>query len=165
MTVTAQRIRGIHVLFGMLAFFGLVIAVNVTFVVFALDTFPGEDVRRSYLQGLNYNETLAERRAQALQGWQAQAELTGAASNAELRVVLRDAQGAPLNGATLTGDLRWPANERLDRTLTFEPRGAGVYAASLGALHQGRWTLRARAEDDHDGALDFQAELTWPSTR
>jgi len=163
--VSTFRVRGVHVLIGMALFFGAVIAINVAFVVAAVQSFPGEDVRRSYLQGLKYNETLTERRAQSLRGWQARVELAESGSGAEVRVILQDADGAPLEGASVAGELRWPTDARLDRALAFEARGGGVYAAPLGALHQGRWTLRARADGGDGAALDFQAELTWPSTR
>lgn len=156
-------LRGWHVLTLMLGFFGTVIAVNVTFVTLALGSFPGEDVRRSYLQGLNYNQTLAERREQAARGWQASAALREAEGGAVVEVVLRDAAGAPLNGLETTGALRWPNAERLDHALTFEGRGYGRYVAPVSALHPGRWMLRARAVDAQGEALDFEAELTWRS--
>jgi hypothetical protein len=31
-------------------------------------------------------------------------------------------------------------------------------------LHEGRWVLRAHAADPNRGALDFEAELIWPSS-
>jgi hypothetical protein len=45
----------------LLTFFGVVIGVDVAFSVLAVRTFPGEDIRNSYVQGNHYNETLAER--------------------------------------------------------------------------------------------------------
>lgn len=163
--MSTMRIRGGHVLLGMLAFFAAVIAVNVTFVVLALQSFPGEDVRRSYLQGLNYNQTLADRRAQEALGWTAEAALVETADGAAVEVTLRDSAGAPLEGAVATGELRWPTSERFDRSLTFTPRGNGRYAAPVEDLAPGRWRLRAHAEQGEDRALDFEAELTWPSRR
>jgi nitrogen fixation protein FixH len=161
---TPFEIRGVHVLWAMLAFFGAVIAVNVGFVVAAIESFPGEDVRRSYLQGLAYNDTLAERRTQAAQGWRASATLDAAEEGALLEVIMRDADGAPIDGLETEGVLRWPSAERFDHALRFEPAGEGRYVARLGALHAGRWILRARAADRNRGALDFEAELTWPSS-
>jgi nitrogen fixation protein FixH len=156
------EVRGVHVLVAMLLFFGAVIGVNVAFAVAAIGSFPGEDVRRSYLQGLSYNDTLATRRTQAAQGWRATAALRQTEHGALLEVIMRDANGAPINGLETQGALRWPSAERLDRALDFESAGEGRYVARLGVLHAGRWILRARAADPDRGALDFEAELTWP---
>lgn len=156
------ELKGWHVLAAMLAFFAAIIAVNVGFAIVAVESFPGEDVRRSYLQGLNYNDALAERRRQAALGWQASAALAGAGGQARLVVELHDRDGAPLSGLTLRGDLRWPADERLDRALAFAPDGEGRYVAPLDGLQPGYWRLRARAEGANDAALDFEAELASP---
>lgn len=153
-------LRGWHVLAMMLGFFGAVIAVNIAFAVFAVGTFPGEDVRHSYLQGLNYNETLAERHAQAATGWRAEAGLTKEGADTVLRVALLTRDGAPIEDARVEGALRWPTDSRRDRALTFQSRGHGVYVAPLGNLPDGDWRLRARAETPH-GALDFESELAW----
>jgi nitrogen fixation protein FixH len=159
--VTPFVLRGWHVLAAMLAFFGVVIGVNIAFAVIAVRSFPGEDVQRSYLQGLNYNETIAARRAQAALGWQADAALSRDGEDAVLTVDLRARDGAPLDGAALTGALRWPTDSRLDHALIFSALGGGRYVARLGALHDGRWLLRAHAADAAGGALDFDSELTW----
>lgn len=162
MNAATGKVKGAHVLAALLAFFAIVIAVNVTFVVFAVQSFPGEDVRRSYLQGLNYNATIAERRAQAAIGWGATAALSGQ-DGGIVEVALRDAEGAPLNGLTLAGALRWPTDGRRDHELVFESHGQGRYVARVPALVAGRWVLRARAERSDGQGLDFEAELTWPS--
>lgn len=162
MSTASFEIRGWHVLATILAFFATIIAVNVTFAVYAVRSFPGEDVRRSYLQGLHYNDTLTERRAQAALGWRVSTELRGDGDGAVLEVVLRTRDAAAINGAALTGELEWPTNSRLDHALTFEPQGGGRYVARLGVLNAGRWRLRARADQGSD-ALDFESELTWPS--
>lgn len=159
-------LTGRHVLIGLVVFFGAVIAVNVAFAVAAVRSFPGEDVRRSYLQGLAYNDTLADRRAQEALGWQAAAAFrTAEDGGAVLEVVLRTSDGAPLDGAEVNGDLRRAATARFDREFALTPIGGGRYAVDLGVLETGRWLLRARAADARDGALDFEAELTWSARR
>lgn len=165
MTLARTELRGIHVLVGLLAFFGAVIAVNVAFAVVAVRSFPGEDVRRSYLQGLRYNDTLAERRAQAALGWRASAVLDASAAGAVLNVEISAREGRALDGLTLRGELQWPTDSRLDQALTFEPRGGGAYSARLGDLPSGRWRLRARAENPAGQSLDLESELAWPNSR
>jgi nitrogen fixation protein FixH len=162
MSTARGEIRGWHVMTALLAFFGVVIAVNAAFIVFAVRTFPGEDVRRSYLQGLRFNDTLEERRTQSELGWQAGAVLEEGEAGVILEVTLRERDGAPLTGANLSGNLQWPTDAHLDRTLVFERAGAGRYISHLDDLSAGRWRLRARAQRD-DGALDLESELTWRS--
>ena len=154
------QIEGRHVLAGMVLFFGSVIAVNIVFIVAAVNSFPGEDVRRSYTQGLNYNQTLAERHEQAAQGWRARAALIDTSSGPAVEVIVLDRNGAPLT-VEATGALRWPMDSRRDHELAFESRGAGRYIAPLRELEAGRWELRARAVDAAGRALDFEADLLW----
>lgn len=156
------ELKGWHVLAALLAFFAAVIAVNVGFAIVAMDSFPGEDVRRSYLQGLNYNDAIAERRRQAALGWQAQAAIEHESGQARLVVHLRDRDGRALNTLALSGDLRWPPDERLDRSLSFTPESGGRYVALLPDLRPGSWRLRARAVGAEGAALDFEAELASP---
>lgn len=157
------EIRGVHVLWAMLVFFGVIIAVNVAFAMIAVRSFPGEDVRRSYLQGLQYNDTLAERRAQAGLGWRATAALAARASGPVLEISLSDRNGAAIESAHIEGQLQSPVDARHDRALAFEAIGGGRYRALLDGLPEGRWRLRARAESD-GGARDFESELTWPAS-
>lgn len=166
MSVAAKRsfvLRGWHVLAGMIAFFGTVIAVNIYFAVVALGTFPGEDVTHPYIQGLEYNRTIAERRAQLAMGWHATAGLQGARNATMLVIDLHQRDGTPLNGARVEGALRWPADSHRDRALRFQQDGPGRYVARLGALNEGDWDLRARATQGAR-ALDFEADLAWPLT-
>ena len=150
------ELRGWHVLVMLLLFFGAIIGVNVAFAVAAVSTFPGEDVQRSYIQGLHYNQTLAERRAQASLGWRAAAALTGG----QVVVTLSDRNGAPLQAARVTGELERPTDARFDRELQFADAGSGRYVADARGLLEGHWRLRARAESGGE-ALDFESELQW----
>jgi nitrogen fixation protein FixH len=154
------QISGRHVLFAMLAFFASIIAVNVGFAIVAVRSFPGEDTPRSYLQGLRYNDTLAERQNQAALGWRATTGLSAHGSGAALLVSLNDRAGVAIDGAELSGDLQWPAASRYDRRLNFEALGGGRYRALVSDLAAGRWRLRARAERGGE-ALDFESDLTW----
>lgn len=163
-TARPFTLNGLHVLIAMLTFFVAIVAVNVAFVVLAVKSFPGEDVRRSYLQGLNYNATIAERRGQAARGWGAGAALVSRDGAAVLEVTLRDDAGAAISNARLTGELRRPMTSRFDRSLEFIAVGEGIYRARVGAIEQGAWRLRARASAANGEALDFGAELTWPAS-
>jgi nitrogen fixation protein FixH len=145
-------LKGWHVLVAMVMFFGIIFAVNTVFITTALNTFPGEETRRSYVQGLEYNQVIEARRAQAELGWSASANL------AEERVLIevRDADGAPVTGLRLIGELQHPANMSADRDLVLTEVRDGVYAAGAGDLPDGRWTLAARAEGETPFELETQ---------
>ena len=51
-TAPRGKLTGWHVLWIMLGFFGLMFTVNGIFLYHAITSFPGEDVKKSYLQGL-----------------------------------------------------------------------------------------------------------------
>jgi nitrogen fixation protein FixH len=144
------RLKGWHVLAAMVAFFGVIFSVNAFFITTALRTFPGEETRRSYVQGLAYNDVIAEREAQAALGWTAAANLTPT----QVLVAVNDADGAPVSNLQLVGALQHPANMQLDRALVFEELRPGVYAAAAQSLDEGLWTLTAEAEGDTPFALE-----------
>lgn len=138
------KVRGWHVLAAMVGFFSIIFAVNIVFITLALGSFPGEEERRSYMQGLAYNEVIDERRAQANLGWRAAANLV------DDRVLIRvtDASDGPVTGLALEGALQHPADMEFDRALRFTEVRAGVYAAPVEDLPDGRWILSAQAIGD-----------------
>ena len=144
------RVKGWHVLAIIVSFFGVVFTVNAIFITTALNTFPGEETRRSYVQGRDYNQVVDARRAQEALGWSATANLT------EERVLIdvRDADGQPVTGLRLEGVLQHPASMSYDRDLVFTEVRDGVYAAGVGDLPEGRWTLSAEAAGEQPFALE-----------
>lgn len=162
-SATGFVLKGWHVLTVLLAFFAIVIGVDVAFSVIAMRTFPGEDVKRSYVQGNHYNETLAARARQAKLGWRATAEIAARGGQRAIVVTFHDAAGAPLNDLKVTGGLRRPATADADRLLTFSPAQAGardgVYVATAPGLAAGVWDLQATAARGGD-TFDVRARLT-----
>jgi nitrogen fixation protein FixH len=158
------ELRGWHVFTAIGLFFAVVIAANAVFAVMAVRSFPGEDVRHSYVQGLHFNDTLAARRSQAQLGWRARAGFATAPDGTVIEVSLVDSGGAPID-AILSGELERPTDSRFDQRLRFEPSGPGRYVAQIGALPPGLWRLRAHADGGDGGALDFEAELQWRMQR
>ncbi|MFT3728128.1 MAG: FixH family protein [Terricaulis sp.] len=156
------ELRGWHVLVWLLVFFGVIISVNVYFAFAAVGTFPGEDVTHPYIQGLEYNRTLAEHRAQQAQGWRVDAGFAQSPRGAQLQINLHDRNGAPIRGASLNGVLRWPTDSHRDRQLAFHEQTNGLYVADLNGLSEGDWDLRATATSNDHRSLDFEADLTWP---
>lgn len=156
MAPTARRekeLTGQHVLIMLLAFFGIMLSVNVYFTVMAVKSFSGEDVPRSYRQGLDYNQTLESRAAQNELGWSAHVNAVAD----RVIVEVRSASGEPIDNLQLTGGLHHPATLSNDQTLTFTPDGNGRYVAKIFGL-QGRWKLKAIAVEDQ-AEFRFESDL------
>src|SRR5690606_26303783 len=119
MTSTAAKSRfelnGWHVLAGVVGFFAVIIAVDLVFVIQAVRTYPGEVSVTPYEDGLAYNKRIAQLEAQEQLGWTAGV----AAEPGAVLVKLRDEQGRPLTGLTVTGKLKRPATEVGAKSLTF----------------------------------------------
>ncbi|NNE58087.1 MAG: FixH family protein [Hellea sp.] len=157
MTERAQkRLTGRHVWYWLIGFFGIMIIANAAFVYFAVTSFRGEDVPRSYRQGLEYNQTIQKRRDQNKLGWQASYNIlkTEAGQN-QLILALKDKDGARLSDLSIEATLRHPTDTDLDRTLSFSQISPGLYQAK-GPIPLGQWQLRARAN---------QAQTTFDFTR
>lgn len=131
-----REIKGHHVLIGLLVFFAVIIAVNAVFLTQAIRTFRGEDEPRSYIQGINYNDTLERRDAQAALGWTAVSTVDAEG----VRLEITDADGQGVTGLMMDARLRHPADSSLDIPLTLRGDGPGVYRAPA-EIPPGRWTL------------------------
>ena len=142
--LTGWKVAGI-----LLGSFGVVLAVNIFFVVKAVATFPGEDVQRPYLQGLDFNHELARRAEQARLGWQA--TIAGAldkSGRAHIVVTLVGRDGAPVQKLALRGELRHPADENKDQQVSFKEDG-GRYAADIAHVTPGAWDVLVSSSDSH----------------
>lgn len=156
----AGALKGGHVLMALLCFFAVVIAVNATFIVLAVRTFPGEDERRSYLQGLHFNQTLTMRAEQARLGWNADAMMTQGAAGAVAIAEFRDTALQPVTGLTITGRLRRPSTTQDDISLAFEETQPGRYEARAGDPADGGWILHGMATRGTE-RFEFEQRFTW----
>ncbi|MFN3910533.1 FixH family protein [Hyphomonas sp.] len=146
-----------HALMWFLGFFGFMFAVNGIFLWTAITTFPGEDVDKSYLAGIDYNAELARRSYQAEQGWRAEIGLSDPASASEIRVVLLDRENTALAAKTVLVTLRHPADRKLDQMVDLTPVGGGAYTGPLTGLEAGTWTALVTA-DIEPGKEGFEFE-------
>lgn len=141
------RITGRHVLFTLLAFFGIVIAVNIAFVHLALDSWTGLTDHDSYRTGLSWNRTLERDAAQKALGWSTDVDtrLTGPAAGDgrafEVTLTIRDRAGQPVTGLVFTGEARHPVLEVGDRPLSFVDAGGGVYKGTAVLPSAANWEL------------------------
>lgn len=150
------EVRGWHVLAGVSAFFAVVIAVDASFTVLAVRTFPGQVSVTPYEDGLLYNRHIAQLEAQARLGWRAAA----GAEPGQVVLTFLDQKDRPLSGLTITGRLERPATEAGRIPLTFAQIGPGRYAAPAGRI-DGTWDLTAEAHGATGGAFVAERRLTW----
>lgn len=134
---------------------GLVVVVNGVMVIFALSTFTGITTPRPYDRGRTYNDVLEEAARQEALGWQPQVEFAGG----QLRVRVRDAVGAPVQGR-LAGVLQRPlARDALP--LEFRPAGLGAWVAEVAPPLPGQWEARLILHG-REGALEIRQRIMAP---
>lgn len=129
-------LTGRKVLAILLAFFGTIIAVNLTMAYFAIGTFPGLDVKNSYVASQSFDD---DRAAQEALGWVVDVSYL----DGELLVAIVDKAGKPADVAILNAIVGRPTHVRDDQTPEFQQRG-GVFKARM-SLNPGLWNLRMKA--------------------
>ncbi len=153
-------IRGKHVLFAMLGLFGLVIAVNLVFVYFALNTFTGVTRENPYQDGLAYNQVLEARHAQRELGWQGEVTLrTDAGGGEQVVLKLSDRTGGALSELDVSGKLRRPTHSGMDQSLTWRSDAPGTYVAEVSLPARGNWDLEVAADDGRSAHFEMKARL------
>lgn len=135
-----RRFTGRHMLVIMLAFFGVIIAVNVVMMTFALRSWTGLVVPNTYVASQQFNQRSQEGRAQAALGWRG--ELAIREGRISYALVSAGQAPVPLDGVTAT--LRRPVGEEV-LTVELEPAGAGVFEAAL-APADGLWIVEIEAQ-------------------
>ncbi|HEX6860086.1 MAG TPA: FixH family protein [Caulobacteraceae bacterium] len=159
MTAIARKpfeIRGWHVLAGIVAFFGVVFAVDGTFMYQAIHTFPGQTVDNPYEAGLAYNRTIAQRQAEAALGWSASVEK----GEGVVRLMILDRTAQPLEGLTVSGKLERPATETGRRMIELKEVAPGLYEAAVNDM-TGAWDFSATARDGAGHVFEAQRRLIW----
>ena len=124
------RFTGWHFTAIITAFFGVVIAVNLTMALFATRTFGGVVVENSYVASQKYNDWLAAAKRQQQLAWSIEPSL-----DAQRRVVI----DLSIDGAEISGFARHPLGREPDVPLTFVTKGARSRTAN--ALPAGRWKM------------------------
>ncbi len=124
----ARKLTGKHVLLMICAFFGVIFVANAIMFYWAFGTFRGEDTKRSYRQGLAYNQTIEKRAAQIASGWTA--DITINPDNT-LGLKITDRDGKTVRALKITGLLKHPAETDLDVELEFAQAADGSYIARL----------------------------------
>jgi nitrogen fixation protein FixH len=141
-----REFTGFHMLAILIAFFGVIITVNVTMAVMANRTWSGLVVPNSYVASQNFDEDQAEAARQKALGWTQ--KLTH--ENGVLAVAMTGQDGAALVGLKLAVKIGHPVTSQFDRELTLRETTPGIYEAPA-EIGQGVWdadvTARAATGD------------------
>ncbi len=149
---------GKHVLMAVIIFFGVIFVANIAMVTLGVRSFPGEDVKQSYRQGLAYNQNIAARNAQAATGWSADINLGDENS---IILTLTDKSGVVIRGLKVTGTLKHLAETDKDSPLKFAQAADGTYIASIDkALRGKQWVLITSAQQA-DGTIFNTRNEIW----
>lgn len=141
-----KQLTGKHVLFIFVAAFSIIIAVNITLAVNAVRTFPGLEVKNTYVASQQFDK---RRAAQQALGW----TVAGSHQDGVLRLAIIGADGTPVEAAELTAVLGRATQVADDVTPAFIFDGT-AYVAPM-ELADGNWNIRMEAKA-LDGTLFTQ---------
>ena len=136
----ARELTGRHVLIITLAGFGTIIAVNLLMAFMAVGTFPGLEVKSSYVASQSFDR---DRAAQSALHWTVTPDYDGR----EMVLTIRDETGYPAPVKDLQVTIGRPTHMREDQTPEFRYSN-GAFRAPL-ELASGVWNihLTATAQD------------------
>ncbi len=134
------RFTGWHMLACMLAFFGVIIAVNFTMAFMASGTWTGLVVKNSYVASQKFNDELALAKQQTENGLRSTISYTG--DKLSFRIIGDNGNSVRPKEAVIW--LGRPAFEQQDRTLTAVCDRTGMCSASV-QLAAGHWAVRFEA--------------------
>jgi nitrogen fixation protein FixH len=149
MTTAVKPFTGWHMLALALAFFGLIIGVNVFMAFKAISTFPGLEVASSYDDSQSFDKAKA---AQIALGWTLVPSYDHAADQLRLDFTDRDGKPVVLKDIDVLVGRPTETTEDLHPTMQIAADGAYVSAESL---RKGKWMLQIMAHAQ-DGTL-YQA--------
>ncbi|TPL78508.1 FixH family protein [Mesorhizobium sp. B2-3-13] len=144
MSTATQRPReftGRHMLAVILAFFGVVIGVNVLMATLANTSWTGLVVENTYVASQEFNKKAEQGRAQAALGWKSLFVI----SDGDVRYSLADAAGKPIALHSVKVMFRHPAYEKEDELVILTSGNAQEF----GARHQpkdGVWIVEVDAD-------------------
>ena len=155
------QITGRHVLIGLIAFFGIVIGVNIVFVTSAVRSFPGEATKKSYVQGINYNDTLEQKEKQKALGWSAEIGEMDIASQRQLVVRISDADSSPVSTLAVVARLSEHSDDHNQLDFTLLELDPGEYSVELPQEIFGRWTAVVTATGSDELVFETQKTMVF----
>jgi len=131
--MTENVLTGRKVFLIIASAFALVIGINLTMAYMAVSTFPGLEVKNSYVASQSFE---AERQAQLALGWDVSSQVL----DGTLHLSILDAKGTPVRVADLDSTLGRATNTGEDQVPDFVFDGT-AYVAPV-ELAPGNWNLR-----------------------
>lgn len=141
-SISPKPLTGRKVFLMLVAFFGVVIGVNMVMMKLAILTLPGTDVDSAYRASLAYENEIAAAHDQNARNWKVDAHIERAPDGgATLEVEARDNQGRPMSGLKFNGRFERPTDRRADQPITLAETGIGIYRGSAPLIAPGQWDL------------------------
>jgi nitrogen fixation protein FixH len=137
-----KPLTGRKVLAMLVAFFGIVIVVNMTMMKLAILTLPGTEVDSAYSASLAYEKEIVAARDQNARNWTVDAHVQRSGQGgATLQVEARDRNGQPMSGLKFRGRFERPTDRRADLPVVLAEVGIGIYRGSAPEIAPGQWDL------------------------
>lgn len=150
MTVPARAPRpvtGRFVLIALLAFFAVIIGVNIVMIWFAVATLSGTEVDSAYSASLAYQGEIRAAQQQDSRNWKVDAHVERRPDGtAVLNIRARDPKDALLAGLAVSARLERPTDRREDRLLDVTESGGGSYRGKAEDVAAGQWDLVIEAD-------------------
>ena len=127
MTKSDREFTGRHMLLVMVAFFGVIISVNMVMATFASSSWTGLIVKNSYVASQDFNGHIEAVRKQEALGWRS--SFTGDARN--VTVALTDGDQREMAALQVEAKLYRPVAEAEDQHLVLTEGIGGTYSAEV----------------------------------
>lgn len=131
-----REFTGRHAAIIFVSAFAIIIGVNLTLAFSAVNTFPGVEVKNSYVASQTFD---TRRQAQQALGWTVTAKETGGL----LILSITDETGTPISVQSLDAVLGRATHVNEDQTPDFTFDGTAYVAKA--ALNAGNWNIRLTA--------------------
>lgn len=135
-----REFTGRHLFLILLAFFGVIISVNVTMATLANRSWSGLVVQNSYVESQKFNDHFDAARARAALGWRS--EIAYADGAFSYRLTNDEGRGVRLLDVAV--EFRRPVQEAKDRNSALLPLGDGLFSGEL-ELDDGQWIVDVSA--------------------
>lgn len=149
-----KPLNGRRILTIFVGLFAVIIGANVVMAIQAISTFPGLEVKNSYVASQQFDD---DRAAQEALGWRAEPSYDGKA----LALKISDRQGLPAPVQALRVTISRPTQKRDDVSPEMRYSG-GLWVADL-ALAPGAWVVHLEA-DAPDGTVFRQRLAHYPGS-
>lgn len=138
---TSGTFTGWHMLGIMLAFFGVIIAVNLTMAYNAIHSWSGLVVQNTYVASQEFNDKAQTGKEQAALQWQSKPTFEKGTFTWQLAD--REGKAVAMTGGTV--EFKRPVGDVHDTKVTLTVREPGILTASL-ELGEGAWIMEVNAD-------------------